>query len=199
MKKGLKIIAVIAAWLLIWTIGRLFYYFNFITRIFPFLEGDEDYKYLFFCGWLILAGVIVVFFWRKKGLPFYFLNLKNKVWLFFYLIPLSQLIYWFYQNNSPFGLAGWLYGFLILITTMAQDLFTFGFLQTGLEKLTKPWLAALLVVITFYLGHFYFQASFLTLIFFVGFSGFAWLRAKYRSIYAINIIHLIFSLLPYQF
>lgn len=199
MNKTLKIVLVIIGWLLIWTVGRLFYYFNFITRILPFLKDWASYKYIFFAGWLILAGVIIFLVWRKKKQSFYFLRLNNKTWLFFYLIPLSQFIYWCWRNNTPLGLSGWFYGFIIVITTIAQDLFTYGFLQTLLEKLIKPWPAAILTVLTFFLGHFYFQINLLTLIFIIGFFGFAILRLKYRSIYALNILHLIFSLLPFQF
>lgn len=199
MPQKIKIVLVIIVWLFVWTIGRLFYYFNFITRLMPFLKDLENYRYLFFAGWLVFAGLVVFLVWQRKKMPFYFLKIKQKVWLLFYLIPLGQLGYWFFQESSPFGLAGGSYALIIIIATLAQDLFTFGFLQTLLENLVKPWLAALLTILTFFLGHFYFQLSFLTLIFIVGFFGFAFLRLKYRNIYALNVIHLIFSLLPWRF
>ncbi|MFH1367293.1 MAG: CPBP family glutamic-type intramembrane protease [Patescibacteria group bacterium] len=199
MKKALKIIEAVAIWFFIWTIARFLFYFYNITRAFPFLKNLVEYKYLFFAGWLVLAGIIVFIIWSKKNQSFSFFRLKNKIWLVFYLIPLGQYVYWIFQSETPFSLAGWYYGLVLILATSGQDLLTFGFLETYLEKLIKPWPAAFLTILVFFLGHFYFQWSFLILIFIAGFAGFAVLRKKMGSVYPINIIHLIFSLLPWQF
>lgn len=199
MKKALKILAGVALWFFIWTAARFLFYFNNITRVLPFLKSLIDYKYLFFGGWLVFCAIIVFVVWGKKSQSFSFLRIKNKFWLMLYLIPLGQYVYWIFQSKTPFGLAGWLYGLIFILATSGQDILTFGFLETYLEKIIKPWPAAFMTVLVFFLGHFYFKLSFLTLIFIVGFAGFAILRKKTESVYPVNIIHLIFSLLPYQF
>lgn len=199
MNKILKILVGVALWFFIWTIARFLFYFHNITCVLPFLKSLVDYKYLFFAGWLVFCAIIVFAVWGKKGQSFSFFNIKNKFWLVFYLIPLGQYVYWIFQDKTPFGLAGWYYGLVLILATAGQDLLTFGFLEIYLERLIKPWPAALLTIFIFFLGHFYFQLSFLTLIFIAGFLGFAVLRKKTGSVYPVNILHLIFSLLPYQF
>jgi membrane protease YdiL (CAAX protease family) len=83
----------------------------------------------------------------------------------------------------------------MIVSAFVQDIGTFGFLQTYIEKQVHRSIAAVIVAISFFIAHFQYGLAYATLFYIAGFFLFAFLRYKTRSLYATNVLHLSFLLL----
>lgn len=122
---------------------------------------------------------------------------KTKKWIFLlYLLPLAAMInLYINQPSEIFGVNTLLYILFMTLSVAYQDILTFGFLQTILEKNLGGLIAAIITGVVFYIGHLNFSLDVFSLIHMLGFIVFSFSRYLTGSIYIANIIHLTFVLM----
>lgn len=193
-KKNIKIILALVIWLLYWFAASQ----KGICSILPDM-GSVNNIFIVYNTVLIFLAAVVVLGWKIKINNFNFLKIKNKKILWFYLIPFVLAIRTLFSGEQ-FGINSivWTLG-IIISTFLAQDIVTFGFLQTYLEKLVKPFMAFLLTSSIFFFGHLIISNDlnnfFMITVTLAGSFIFGFLRYKTKSIYPGNIIHVAFLLI----
>ncbi len=202
MNKTVKIIIAIFVWLCAWMLSDITLGTTVIERLLPhFDQYSANVRFGIYSFWLLIICAIISITWFKKIKEASFLKIKNKAWLLLYIIPITFIVIIAIHGNQQSGNVNqWNWTISIILSTFfAQDLVTFGFLQTYLEKQLKPFHAALLTAAVFFVGHLIgqFQFDVLTLIYFLGFILFAIIRYKTKNIYIVNVLHLSFLLLPF--
>lgn len=150
--------------------------------------------------WILIVAVVAVLAWAKfSHNNFSFLRVEHRQrWILYAYIPILILAV-LVAFKTPFGVPGWLWVVGIIATTFFQDILTFGFLQTMLEKHLSGVVAAVVTAGMFFAGHFLLVGNIPTLqtmlLYLVAFPLFAFLRLKTKTIYATDIIHVVFLLL----
>lgn len=186
-----KTILAIFVWSFFWFFGQILMKIDL-----PFIAEIDNVNigFLIFSIWNLLVTAIAFVIWRVKFNDFKFLKIKDKRVLFLYIVPIVLAILAFI-DSSRYGVNSYLWVFGLVATTfLAQDMLTFGFLQTYLGKIMKPVYAFLITSSAFFLAHLAYNFSAMTLILLSGAFLFGFLRYKTKNIYIINIIHNIISL-----
>ncbi len=186
--KSLKVTLALIIWLIFWVAPY---------KIFDFLPDMAGRNEIFITYTLLglVLPVIALIVWKNKFNNFFFLKIKDKRILWLYIMPIIFIIRAL-CSATQFGINSvvWTSG-IITSTFLTQDLMTFGFLQTYLEKLVKPFIAFLLTSSLFFIGHIFTNGiSTGLLIVLVGSLVFGFLRYKTKNIYLLNIIHTSFLL-----
>lgn len=198
MPTALYVILAVAAWCAAWMSTQAL----FMTDV-PVLTAlltsspSATIRFAALSAWIIGTGVIVTLLWAKwSGGDLSFLKIKRPKLLLLCYLPIAIAAIVVIVTRSPFGIPGWLWTLCLVATTFYQDILTFGFLQTALEKRLKPIVAALLTALVFFSGHFWLVDNLPTLanagLYMIAFPIFALLRYKTRTIYPANIIHTAF-------
>jgi len=190
----IKILLAIFIWSIFWFSGQGVFFINYLS-----LENiDSNMVFIYFTFWLLFVAIVGIIIWRLKINDFSFLRIKNKKILWLYLVPILFAVV-ILINGAPVDINRYYYVFAMTTTTfLAQDMLTFGFLQTYLEKHTKPSYAAMITTLVFFIAHLTFDLSIFTLIYASGIILFGYLRYKTKNIYLLNIIHMSFLLLPFN-
>lgn len=189
----LRILISLTLWSLFWFLGQALFFYNNL----PFQNLDSNAIFFVITIWILFLAIIALFLWKWKFNDFSFLQVKNRKILWFYSLPVILTLI-FLIKGLPVGINRFAYVFAMVTTTfLAQDMLTFGFLQTYLEKLITPFCAFILTSLVFFIAHLTFDFSFFTLIFAFGALLFGYLRYKTKNIYLLNILHTAFLLLPF--
>lgn len=187
-------------WLVVWllTFGLFSIYIPFIT---PLLEKMEPTKcFLTLLVWILFIALVSTLFWsRWSKNDFNFLKVKKPIWIILSYLPVITLTLIVASKPKVFEINGTIYALGMLILNPIQDLLTFGYLQTALNKhLRSHTTAAIITACTFFIGHIIFNLSagvgayvFYTAAFLL----FALLRDFTNNIYAIICIHLYYALI----
>ena len=196
MKKSRRnLIAVIAA-VLIW----FAYWFGIQNLYFPILGNvlnlhvSQDFLFAIYSLCITIVALFVTVIWCVTVKDFSFLKLKKKKILYLYMLPvvLTILILIF---GDGVGVNSFLFAIFMWSTTaLAQDLVTFGFLQTFIEKRVNRKLAAIITGTVFFLGHIIFGMGIITIFHAIGSILFSYLRYKTKNIYILDVIHISFLL-----
>lgn len=151
-------------------------------------------KLLIYSAVWILSLLTAWFVYHKSVRDYNFL--KTKKWiLVLYLLPIAAAINLYIHNPTEiYGANTIIYLLAMLISVGYQDILTFGFLQTILEKRTARIIAALATALVFYIGHLNFGFDLLSLIHILGYVVFVFARYKTSAIYVTNVIHLTYIL-----
>lgn len=193
----IKTISAIIIFILFWILFQAPYQFNIVDII--GLKLDHQTFFIIYTTWILLVTAIVIGIWKLKINDFSFLKIKNKKWLLFYVIPIILSII-LIPRGDIFGTNSTIYIlFLSLTTFVGQDLITFGIFQRYLEINVNKKVAAVIVLICFFLVHFIFITPSLDDlgmigIYLIGFTIFSWLRYKTGNIYLLSMIHISFGL-----
>ena len=193
----IKIIIAILLWSIFWFSGQALFFINLDLPFLNFVQNfDKNIIMLVYTLWVLFVSLIALIIYRWKINDFSFLKIKNKKILWLYIIPLVFAII-IIINGSPFGYNRYLNVFAMTTTTfLAQDVLTFGFLQTYLEKLINPIYAFFVTSTVFFSAHLAYDLSYYTLILVFGALLFGFLRYKTKNIDLLNIIHTSFLLIP---
>lgn len=197
----LYVMLAITAWYAVWMSTQAL----FMTDV-PVLTAliasspDIAVRFATLSAWIIGTGIIATLLWAKwSGGDFSFLRIKRPMVLMLAYLPIAIVAVIVMLTRSPFGVPGWLWISCLVATTFYQDILTFGFLQTALEKRVRPIVAALLTALVFFSGHFWLIGNMPTLatagMYMVAFPIFALLRYKTKTIYATNLIHTAFHVI----
>lgn len=132
--KLLKVILAVVVWFIFWFGAQSLY---LIPNLFSNIDPTPNVFFAIYSSWIIFVSMVAVLIWKFTLKKFGFLKITNKKWLLLYIIP-SILSVILIINGKNFGINRYLYTSAIFVTTfLGQDLLTFGFLQTYLEKLTN--------------------------------------------------------------
>ncbi|NTW62021.1 hypothetical protein HGB25_01245 [Candidatus Saccharibacteria bacterium] len=190
-----KVVIAVGLWCVFWFGAQAIY----LIPISPLntLELPPNLNFLLYTIWILCVSCAGVFIWKKKVNDFSFLKVKNKKILYLYIMPIIMAIIFLIRGNG-IDINRPLYIVAIASTTfIAQDMLTFGFLQTYLEKIISRKTAAMITCIAFFTAHLTFGWSLLTLTFLLGGALFSYLRYRTKNIYLLDIIHISFLLLPF--
>lgn len=191
--KLLKVILAVVIWFIFWFGAQSLY---LIPNLFSNINPTPNVFFVIYSLWIIFVSMVAVLIWKFTFKKFGFLKIKNKKWLLLYIIPVVLSVILIINGNN-FGINRYLYTSAMFVTTfLGQDLLTFGFLQTYLEKITGAKTAAIITGLAFFAGHLVSSFSFGTLLMLVAAILFSFLRYRTKNIYLLNIIHISFSLLP---
>lgn len=162
------------------------------------LNLDSSKLFIYATVWILFVATITTLVWNKLRADWSFLHKPRKYQIALYLVPIV-LVVKDLTMPSIFGVNSSLYVVAIVVSVMWQDVLTFGFLQTYLEKKTTPVIVMFLVAASFWVGHIVFQLHsinlFVFLLYALAFLLLSFLRFKTKNIYLTNILHLTFLLL----
>lgn len=191
-----KSIIAIPAWLLVWLSTQALFFFD-IPLLSDYLSRlTLQQSFIVLTLWISIIASIVSLLWYKLYHNFSFLKAPAVIYLA-YIIPLILVVKDLLQPQI-FGINPFIWVLAMIITTFIQDILTFGYLQTYLEKQINLKPAAIATALIFYIGHFIGIGSIditTALIYAFGFAIFAFLRYRSHSIYLTNALHLSFLLL----
>lgn len=192
-----KTIVAIGLWSVFWFGAQGMYVLPFSPLNNLNLNLSPDLSFLFYTLWILSVAGIGLILWKKTINDFSFLKVKNKKVLFLYIVPIIIAIVLLIRGNGFNDINRPLYVAAIASSTfIAQDMLTFGFLQTYLEKILSKNVAAIITFVTFFTAHLAFQWSMGALIVLLGAIVFSYLRYRTKNIYLLDIIHISFLLLP---
>lgn len=192
----------VLAWWVIWISTQALFIIN-VPLLSDFLLRSENTttNFAILTAWICITGLIATFLWsRWSNSNFSFLKTPRWRWIVIGYLPILIATIIITVAREPFGIPGWLWAPSLLVTTFYQDILTFGFLQTAIEKRLRPSTAALLTAFVFFAGHFWLVGnapSFLdpqVYLFAIGFPVIALLRYKTKTIYATNMLHSAFHM-----
>jgi len=197
MKKSRRnLIAVIAA-ILIWVA----YWFGIQSLYFPIfsnvlnLHVSLDFLFAIYSLCITIAALIITVIWCVNVKDFSFLKLKKKRILYLYILPVVLTIL-LLRFGDGVGINSFLYAISMWSTTaLAQDLVTFRFLQTFLEKRVNRKLVAIITGTVFFSGHLILGLGINTIFYAIGSILFSYLRYKTKNIYLLDVIHISFLLI----
>lgn len=199
MKKPAKVTIALLLWLVFWFSSQFLFIY---PKVFPnapdFLGtfNSRTIRYIVYTIWILLVASVAILVWKKRWNDFSFLKVKDKKILLAYLIPFALIIYDI-ATNSSFGINKYIWVIGIVSTTfIAQDLVTFGILQSYLNKQLTPFLSFITTSSIFFLAHLYFDFSFGSVVVLAGAFLFGFLRFKTKNIYLLDVIHISFLLFP---
>lgn len=192
----IRIITVIALWFAVWFLSQGVFIVSDTPLANWLMHGSSQDNFIHATLWIVGVMVIGAALWHKFVRNYSFLKVRSPRLLAAYLLPLVLFIVMLIRP-LPFGINPFVYTASMIATCFWQDLLTFGFLQTSLEKLVNPKLAAALTAASFFVGHLYFEFSWLALAYMAGFAIFAYARYRTKSIYLTNALHLAFLLVAF--
>jgi len=188
-----KVIVAVLIWFFFWFAAQSLL---LIPDLLSNLASTPNAYFSIYSLWILFIAAIAIILWRFIINDFSFLKVKNRKILFLYLIPIAISIALLTLGNG-LSINRLLYVVCMSLTTfLAQDVLTFGFLQTYLDKVVANKLAAVITGLAFFVGHLTFDLSWFTLVYIFAAILFSFLRYKTKNVYLLNIIHISFLLLP---
>lgn len=151
----LRVIGLVTMWFMTWLATQALYMID-VPILSPWLKNaDGEQGFINLSIWIMFVVIVATVAWAvvAKG---NFSFLKPTKWTIApYIVTIPLVIACMFAPRSlTFGVTPWLYMTLMVVTNFVQDILTFGFLQTALEKVIKVWPAAILTAVVFYAGHF---------------------------------------------
>lgn len=192
-EKIVKTILAVSVWFLFWFANEGIFLLSRHDVINLDFIGSASWKFFFITLWAVLFFGVAFFIWSIKIKNWLFLKCSKKVFIL-YLIPFVLLIKVLISGET-FGVLPILYVLGIIFNSLLQDILTFGFLQTYLEKVLNTKAAFLIVVVAFYIAHLDFSFSVGSLFLVAGYILFGYLRFRFKHIYFTNVVHLSYLLL----
>jgi membrane protease YdiL (CAAX protease family) len=191
-----NILVAVFLWGLFWMASQ----YLFIGETPMWLENlvrdvSTEQRFVYLTLWISGIAVVGIALWHRWVQQYGFLRAPRRLYLA-YILPVI-LVVWLLFEPEQFGVSSPIYTTGIVLTTMWQDLVTFGFLQTYLEKQVSPKVAMLITAVVFFVGHTPYGMPLAMLVAYgLGFLVFAYLRYKTKSVYLTNVLHLSFVLIP---
>lgn len=193
-KRYLLVCVAICLWFLWWFLSQALFIIN-VPILTDLLTGGVTpaQSFINITLFLLVPTFFAFLVFHKFVNDYRFLR-TNRYVLLLYIIPLI-LFMRLLTVGDIYGVPAFVYGLGMIISAAVQDIGTFGFLQTFVEKHIPRILAAIVVAIAFFIAHFQYGMAYEELFYFSGFLLFALLRYKTKSIYVTNVLHLSFLLL----
>lgn len=193
-KRIIAVVFAIILWFVWWFTSQALFIIN-IPVLTNFLTHGvtATQSFINITLFLLVPMFFAFVLYHKYVRDYQFLRANKYVWLL-YIIPLILFIR-LLTLHDVFGVPSWIYGLGMIVSASVQDIGTFGFLQTYVEKKVYRSVAAVIVAVSFFIAHFQYGLAYAALFYIAGFFIFAFLRYKTRSLYATNVLHLSFLLL----
>lgn len=192
-----NVVLAISLWWIFWLLTQYLFIGGLPDWVDPLLDGDSSQqRFIYTFAWIVFVAVVCLVLWHGTVRDYSFFKAPRKL-LLAYLLPLGIAVWLLLRQPLVFGIATPIFVGGMVIGTVWQDVLTFGFLYTLLDKQIGSRLAAVLTTVMFFLGHFLFVSALPVevLLYAIGFSAFTFLRYRTHSIYLTNALHLSYLLL----